>query len=61
MVGADHRRGGTISKRKLWILYISIEMPMETIFLFLYIENLIVVMENAWVIKMLDILICCRE
>jgi hypothetical protein len=34
---------------------------METIFLFSYIENSIVVVENAWIIKMLEILICCRE
>jgi hypothetical protein len=60
MVGVDHR-GGIISKRKLCIPYISIEMPMETIFLFSYIENSIVVVENAWIIKMLEILICCRE
>jgi len=59
MVGADHRGGGRT--RKLWILYIPIEMPMETKFIFLYIENSIVVMENAWMIKMLEILICCRE
>jgi hypothetical protein len=50
MVGADHR-GGTISKRKIWIAYISIEMPMETKFLFLYIENSNVVVENAWILK----------
>jgi hypothetical protein len=43
--------GGTISKTKLWIPYISIEMPMETKFLFLYIENSNVVVENAWIIK----------
>jgi len=60
MVGANHR-GGTISKKKLWIPYIFIEMPMETIFLFLYIEIQMWSWKLHGLLKLLKILICCRK